>query len=226
MAAPGHENWPVTLCAVLGSAYALVLLALLLKFCICRKRAGPPVAEMPSMETGQYVGMVDHPQTPSEPVFKMSGTAERGRSAFFAGSTTPGVDLQAIERQVRMAFVRKVYTLLSTQLFLTVGVVVLFIYLSFPTWTPCTPTIEDDGPCEGMSQFGYGLLTNAYVIWAAFVPLMVMICFLHTVKNRYPLNYLALLLFTAIESVVVAILCVMYFAAGFGTNHVTAVAHV
>jgi len=173
---------------------------------------------MPSIETGQYVGMVDSPQTPSEPMFKLSGTAERGRSAFFAGSTTPGVDLQAIERQVRMAFVRKVYTLLSTQLFLTVGVVVLFIYLSFPTWTPCTPTIEDDGPCEGMSQFGYGLLTNAWVIWAAFVPLMVMICFLHTVKNRYPLNYFALLLFTAIESVVVAILCVMYFAAGFGTQ--------
>ena len=204
--AHGQSNWPVILCSVLAAAYGVTMLMLMLLWCCKRPRH---TIQVDGIESGLMAAQASS----SDSLFK-ARTVNRGRSALLEGSTTPGVDLELIDRQIRMGFVRKVYTLLSTQLLATVGIVVLFIKLSFPSWVACTPYV--DGPCETMSQFGYGLTTNAWVIWVAFVPLIFMICCLHAVKNKYPFNYGALLLFTLIESCVVAILCTLYFAAGFG----------
>jgi len=204
--AHGQSNWPVILCSVLAAAYGVTMFMLMLLWCCKRPRHTIQVDGIES-------GLVAAQASSGDSLFK-ARTVNRGRSALLEGSTTPGVDLELIDRQIRMGFVRKVYTLLSTQLLATVGIVVLFIKLSFPSWVACTPYV--DGPCETMSQFGYGLTTNAWVIWVAFVPLIFMICCLHAVKNKYPFNYGALLLFTLIESCVVAILCTLYFAAGFG----------
>jgi len=204
--AHGQSNWPVILCSVLAAAYGVTMLMLMLLWCCKRPRH---TIQVDGIESGLMAAQASS----GDSLFK-ARTVNRGRSALLEGSTTPGVDLELIDRQIRMGFVRKVYTLLSTQLLATVGIVVLFIKLSFPSWVACTPYV--DGPCETMSQFGYGLTTNAWVIWVAFVPLIFMICCLHAVKNKYPFNYGALLLFTLIESCVVAILCTLYFAAGFG----------
>lgn len=217
----GQSDWPIVLAGVLGSAYGLVMLLLLTTW-LCRRRKSVIGLETPlaAAEGGAAPVLVATAVPCAEPeqsaIFK---TVHRGRSAWFAGSTQPGIDLASIERQVRMGFVRKVYALLSTQLLMTVAIVTLFIWRAFPTWQPCNLLIASDGSlvrCATMSAFGFGILTNSWVIWAAFVPLLIMVCCMHTVKNTYPLNYAALFLFTAVESAVVAILCVMYYGAGYG----------
>merc|ERR1711988_1845532 len=66
------------------------------------------------------------------------------------------------------------------------------------------------------TEFGRGLASSSWVIWVSLIPLIAILCILHSVKNKYPINYFALFLFTIIESIVLSIICVMYYRAGYG----------
>jgi hypothetical protein len=202
----GQQEWPVILVGTLVCAYTLVMLTVFSCW-MCKRRRTQVVA---ASAEGAPMAVAGEPllvEPPSDQSLFKVRTVNRGRSALLAGSTSPGAHLAVIEKQIRMAFIRKVYALLSTQLLFTVAIVVGFIKLAFPSWE-----------ATQVSQFGEGVLNNWWVIWAAFVPLLLIICCLHSVKNSYPFNYGALMLFTLIESVVVAIICTIYFSAGFGTQ--------
>ena len=107
----------------------------------------------------------------------------------------------------QLEFVRKVYSILSTQLLFTAGAAVLFVQLSFDDGDPAKPT-----------SFGRGLLGSSWVVWALFIPLLLVLCCLFAAKNWYPLNYLLLALFTAIEAFLLAFICCVYYAGGFGAQ--------
>merc|ERR1712196_474501 len=102
-------------------------------------------------------------------------------------------------------FVRKVYALLSTQLLVTAATIFLFIYFAFDNWDK-----------SAVTAFGSGVINTTWVLWVAFIPMLFMLCFLHGVKNTYPVNYIGLFLFTLAEGGFLGVICVTYYAAGFG----------
>ena len=115
---------------------------------------------------------------------------------------------RAVDGWVRAAFVRKVYALLSTQLLLTVGIVVGLIYASFVQGDHLYPS------SFGNYIVGPGYYLSLMSILAGFCVL----CCLMSVKDRYPINLAGLALFTSLISFTVGIICVIYYGSGLGKD--------
>merc|ERR1711871_289459 len=108
-----------------------------------------------------------------------------------------------------MAFVRKVYAILSSQILLTVAIVIGVLYGSFE--------VHSAGLSTTPTELGMWVLRNGmYVILISLIPILFLICALHGYKNRYPVNYLLLFTFTIFESLTLGFTCVFYFSQGYG----------
>ena len=49
-----------------------------------------------------------------------------------------------------------------------------------------------------------------------FIPVLICICKIHTVKDQYPHNWMVLLLFTTLSAVDLGVFCTYFYAAGYG----------
>jgi FtsH-binding integral membrane protein len=209
-------NW-TPMIAVLGAFYAVGIGAAILSFFLCKRKRpgsvplndGAPTIVVQGVAT--TAGNSDIPVVQAEKPMVRSVT--RPKSALFAGSTSPGIDLNSIEREIKMGFVRKVYCILATQLLTTTLFIVGAIHLSFDSWDP-----------NRLTSFGFTLYTTRWLLWVSFIPLIAILCMLQNVKNKYPCNYIMLAVFTLIESVVLGIICVMYYGAGYGDQVLIAAA--
>ena len=129
----------------------------------------------------------------------------------------PQYDLAQIENSIKMGFIRKVYAILATQLALTVLIVMAFIYLSFD--------VRNGGPdASAPTAFGYWLFGRWWIMLASLVPIIAIMCVLQKHKSNYPLNYILLFVFTVLESITLGLLCVYYYAAGYGDQILLAAA--
>ncbi|XP_057959114.1 protein LIFEGUARD 4-like [Malania oleifera] len=91
--------------------------------------------------------------------------------------------------QFRWAFIRKVYTILSVQFLLTVGVAAGVVF---------TPRV---------SQF-FGLTKPGLIIYfAVVVSTFILVCILSCFHNRHPLNFILLGLFTIAMAFVIGMAC-------------------
>jgi len=135
----------------------------------------------------------------------------RPKSWHAAAKANQVIDLSTIDRSIKMAFVRKVYAILATQLALTVAIVAGFIYESFVVVNgvpdPKQPT-----------EFGVWVSGSYWVFGMLFVPAIGILCFLFTLKNRYPHNYLLLFAFTVLESATLGWVCQLYYSIGYGSE--------
>lgn len=171
-----------------------------------------PVVVQATPVSSDGVRLMQATRTPSYRTVKRQNSAWRVNSA-------PQVDLQSIERAIKMGFIRKVYSILATQLLVTCGIVTGAIYLSFEI-----PAGEAGPDPSKLTEFGYGVLTRPWIIWVLFVPLLIILCCLHAMKNTYPCNYILLALFTIIESWTLAYVCVAYYSRGFGDQIILSLA--
>lgn len=204
----------------LGSAWVLVMTLVIVSFCCCRG------GTFTNIETTAPAGQGAVPAGQSLIRFRK---VERGKSAM---RMTGGPNLE-FERAIRMGFIRKVYSILSTQLLVTVAIIVAFVGLSFYDWDPFKNAIdESECPVGGhelecyncerngttlcLTDFGYSILSNSWITWVLFVPMIAFICLLHCVKNTYPVNYIVLFLYTGVMGVFLGFICTSYFAAGWG----------
>lgn len=209
-------DWSV-LGYVLVSLYSVVMLLAVASFWCQSRRRSPapspdPTAELEAQATGASVRIA---ADESKPAFR---TVQRDATALLSAEGTP-FDLGAINRAIKMGFIRKVYCILATQLAVTTAIVVGFIYAAFE------PSVSGAGPDPRLlSPFGAWTYANPYICLALLVPLITIICVLHSVKNRYPWNYLALLTFTGVLSVSLGFTCVYYYGAGYGDQIVLAAA--
>mmetsp|Transcript_18641 Transcript_18641/g.44663 ORF Transcript_18641/g.44663 Transcript_18641/m.44663 type:complete len:342 (-) Transcript_18641:353-1378(-) len=181
---------------VLLAGYSLVMLLVFSSICFRRRLTTRQPDEMAE-------GMIEA-QEQSATGFRR---VKRGASAL--SSTGPGMDLSQIERSIKMGFLRKVYSILSTQLLVTVGVIVGFIYISFQ--------VEGGTPnAREVTAFGDYITSNTWLILVALIPLLVILCCLHSFKNVYPINFVGLGLFTLLQSTTLGIVCVLYYERGYG----------
>jgi len=192
--------------AILGGLYAFVMIMVIISFCCCKRQTQPQIA---LMEGGGDASTTSN----------MTRRVDRGSSAWAKARTEPpAFDLSTIEKSIKMAFVRKVYSILATQLGITVAIVLGFVYAAF--------VVEDGGPNPtNPTALGGWILTNGLtVILVSLIPVLMILCCLHGMKNRYPHNYVLLFFFTIFESVSLAFLCVFYYAAGYGDQIILAAA--
>ena len=218
-AAAMGPSW-VPLVYGLGSAWVLVMTLVIVSFCCCRG------GTFTNIETAAPAGQGAVPAGQSLLRFRK---VERGKSAM---RVTGGPNLE-FERAIRMGFIRKVYSILSTQLLVTVGIIVAFVGLSFYDWDPFkNPIDEEVCPVGGheldckncvrnmtticLTDFGLSILSHPWITWVLFVPMFGFICLLHCVKNTYPVNYIVLFLYTGVMGVFLGFICTSYFAAGWG----------
>jgi len=196
-------DWYVLL-YVLGPLYALVMIGVLWNVC-CSGRGGGTDSSNTTQLTLTDGGV-------STSIFTYR-TVDRGKSALFGQSGGGRFSLGAIEKSIRMAFLRKVYGILATQLLVTMGLIILFLGLAFENFDPMART-----------PFYDGVSSHYWVTLVALIPLIALICVLQCVKNTYPINYVVLFLFTAVEGCVLGIICISYFAAGYGDQVILAAA--
>ncbi|KAL1528494.1 hypothetical protein AB1Y20_009837 [Prymnesium parvum] len=135
-----------------------------------------------------------------------SGGRPRSWMALRQAGVEP-LPLDAIDNQLKKGFVRKVYSILATQLLLTIGICVGMIYASFY-----------HGDANYILHFGYYYVRQQ---WIVLVPLIIMICLLcalFSLKNHHPYNLILLFLFTGCLSFLLGRLIVVYYAVGSGQN--------
>jgi len=99
------------------------------------------------------------------------------------------------ERTLRRGFIRKVYMLLSLLMVLTVGIICAMLF---------TP---------GSTLFFY---ERRWLIWVAFIPMIVLLFVLLRYKDRHPLNLVLLFTFAVVESFLIGIICASYQEQGVG----------
>ena len=138
-------------------------------------------------------------------------SAERPRS-WMQAQQSGMQPLDEIDREVKKGFVRKVYSILGTQLFVTTGIVVGFIYGSFYQGDP-----------NYLTSFGHGFLRAYWLTFLLLMVALVIVCALMSLKNSYPANYVLLFLFTSLLSVSIGRVCVVHYALGGGTQILMAV---
>jgi hypothetical protein len=122
----------------------------------------------------------------------------QGSGHFFVKQPT-GRD--GLEGQVKSGFLRKVYSLLSIQLLVT------FI-ISLACMTPNARAVIV--PFIQLHSTAFNILT--------FVPLILVILGLQTVKDKYPINYVLLSVFTLLMSVDVGVICAVVAEAGYARD--------
>jgi FtsH-binding integral membrane protein len=116
------------------------------------------------------------------------------------GGTEPGVVpasgfMEKAEGQMRLAFLRKVYTILSCQLLLTIGMACLFSFNdAVNNFIMTTPQLS----------------TAALVL--SFVSLIALFCFRH----KHPMNMILLGVWTVIMGYSLGLVCAMYYRQGAG----------
>lgn len=110
-----HVDW-MQMAYVLGSLYASVMLLVVVSYLCSSRTTTTPSDDLTS-------AMIEPVADDSEQ--RLTRTAKRGRSAMQMSG--PGIDLSQIERSIKMGFLRKVYSILATQMLVTVGIVVGFI---------------------------------------------------------------------------------------------------
>ena len=205
----GGVNW-VPVVAVLVILYAIVMGIVVASFFCWNKKQTPRQSEKaPLAAASPATGNNLPTAVPGRPVYTdgeayYSYRADRGQGAWDAPTSTwtrpPVTPLQ------KMEFVRKLYAILSTQLLLTVLIVVALVAFSFKDWDPAKFT-----------TFGSGLMEAAgAVLMVTLLPMLILICVLFYQKNVYPLNYILLFVFTVLESFIIGIFCVLYYADGHG----------
>jgi len=196
-------DWTV-LGAVLGGLYAFVMLAVIVTTCSCwAVRRGQQERAMQGVQSLEQ-GM------PGTPGINRQGSWMKRRNQ-------PAFDLNNIDAAIKMGFIRKVYSILATQLALTVVIVMAMIYLAFE--------INGAGPDASLpTSFGHWLFARWWIMLVSLVPIIAIICVLQKYKNSYPINYVLLFAFTVLESLTLGLLCVFYYAAGYGDQILLAAA--
>lgn len=193
---PQPVDWSL-LIAICGGAYCFVMVAVVISVCYCKKSRSDSSNQFSNFDQ----------ESGSQPAFR---AVQRDRSWKHRARTSPGTDLSTIPAYIKMGFIRKVYSILATQLMVTVAIVVGMIYGSFRI-TATGPTSEPP-----YTEFGNTVLSSAWIIYLLIIPVIAVICALVSMKNKYPHNYILLSVFTVLESITVGFICVLYFAAGFG----------
>lgn len=203
-----HINW-VHVGAVLGGIYCTTMLAVIITSCFCHKRGTRPFSNMEDGERNDQIGTSGGSGFLND--FTPRTANNRPKSWHAAAKANQVIDLSTIDRSIKMAFVRKVYAILATQLALTVAIVAGFIYESFVVVNgvpdPKQPT-----------EFGVWVSGSYWVFGMLFVPAIGILCFLFTLKNRYPHNYLLLFAFTVLESATLGWVCQLYYSIGYGSE--------
>lgn len=100
------------------------------------------------------------------------------------------MDVKTAEVELRRGFVRKVYSILSVQLLLTTAVAALFQGMDL-TW----------------------LAANRWILWGSVATAFAAVCAMtccQGLARKFPINYLFLLVLTALEGVMVGFLSAMY----------------
>lgn len=94
--------------------------------------------------------------------------------------------------KIRHGFIRKVYSIVSLQLLITVAITALFVF------------------AEPVKKF---FLLNSWILLAALggtlVIMIVLVC-CKSVSNKFPINIILLMLFTAFESVLIGAISTLY----------------
>ena len=195
------------LIVVLSVLYLVSMVAVVAGACFCRARRN---SQMGSLEDG-ITARMDEPQPSIFTRRKIDRANSWSQQAQQTGGG--GMDLASIERSIKLGFIRKVYTILATQLALTVAIVMGTIYMSFETLPNGTPDAAT------MTAFGRGVVQNyLIVVLLCFIPLIACLCVLNSMKNQYPHNFLLLLVFTIIESITLGMMCVIFYAGGYGSE--------
>ena len=206
----GGVNW-MPVIAVLVILYLVVMGIVVASFYCWNKAQTPRQSEKAPLAAAASQGTGNNLPTagPARPVYTdgeayYSYRVERGQGAW--KSPTSGWTRPPVTPQQKMEFVRKLYAILSTQILLTVLIVVGLVALSFKDWDPAT-----------LTTFGSGLMDAASaVLLVTLLPMLILICVLFYQKNVYPLNYILLFVFTVLESFIIGIFCVLYYANGHG----------
>jgi protein lifeguard len=147
------------------------------------------------------------PYPPSSQAFmnQNQGYPSMANPHMMSGGAAPGADLNNIESnsffnspqtfsetKVRHAFIRKVYSLVSTQLLITLAFIAIIIYVP---------------PLKG---FFY---SNSWILWVlvagTFIVMLVLAC-CESVARSYPLNLILLFVFTIMESLLVGCISSVY----------------
>lgn len=121
------------------------------------------------------------------------------------GGAPPGADQNNIEAnsffsspqsfsdtKIRHAFIRKVYSILSAQLLVTIGLIVAIIYIP---------------PLKGFFQ------TNSWILWLLLIGtviIMLMLACCESVARSYPINMILLFVFTLMEGLLVGCISSVY----------------
>jgi len=121
--------------------------------------------------------------------------------------------LESIDKEIKKGFVRKVYSLLTTQLLLTVGINVGLIYAAFYCGDPHYPT-----------DFAYYFVRESWITFVTLIGLLIVLCALFSYKNTYPANYILLFLFTAALAFTLSRTIIIYYSEGAGTTILLALA--
>ena len=206
--APAMNWFPIVLVLVL--AY-LGVMALVIASVFCWRQQQPRASEKTSLTGNQNPDMPT--AAPARPIYQDNSTyySDRGdgRAGWATGYPThPRARPLPPTQQQKMEFVRKVYAILSTQLLVTVLICVGLVAVSFENWD-----------ASKLTSFGSGLLQAAFVlVLVSLIPMMILLCVIFYQKNSYPMNFILLGLFTLLESFIVGLFCVLYYAGGYGAR--------
>lgn len=172
-------------------AWAIVMLAVVGSFYV---RIGTPAETTPLQQ-----GIASQFARPA---------SQMGKSAWADVDPAMVQQYMLIDGWTRAAFIRKVYAILSTQLLVSCGVVVGLIYAGFVHGDPNYP-----------SDFGYYIIGPGYYLsLVTMIITLYLLCALMSCKKNYPINFIGLGLFTLGISFSIALLCMVYYAEGFGAE--------
>eukprot|EP00747_Dinoflagellata_sp_TGD_P218170 gnl/TRDRNA2_/TRDRNA2_90459_c0_seq1.p1 gnl/TRDRNA2_/TRDRNA2_90459_c0~~gnl/TRDRNA2_/TRDRNA2_90459_c0_seq1.p1 ORF type:complete len:284 (+),score=57.07 gnl/TRDRNA2_/TRDRNA2_90459_c0_seq1:75-854(+) len=122
------------------------------------------------------------------------------RDKYGSAWNVPKTAIASPDQEMRGAFLRKVYGILTAQMVMTVAIAATMMF---------TPGIRDS--CLSAAMSG-----NRLIQLGVFIPTMASLCCLQSQKNQYPTNYLLLSVFTFFMSINVGFICSVYYATGLG----------
>uniref|UniRef100_A0A7S2MGN5 Transmembrane BAX inhibitor motif-containing protein 4 n=1 Tax=Helicotheca tamesis TaxID=374047 RepID=A0A7S2MGN5_9STRA len=163
------------------------------KFIKTREEANDEGAPAPSSYWGRF----------NYPVAQVVATREQQEGEYQEGVHHVIASAEVDDRQIRHAFIRKVYLILAAQMLLTFGVcAVMTLHKPLQTYV-----LE-----QGMPLY-----------WASVLVLFVSLFALFVYKREYPINFLLLGVFTLAMSYSVGMITAMYDAAGYSGTIIEAV---
>ncbi|GAB5033842.1 transmembrane bax inhibitor motif-containing protein 4 [Nannochloropsis oceanica] len=156
----------------------------------------PAYQQQPQPATYSHHPHAQHQQQlPTQPYPKAGGDEFYDPEAAQVAEHVPSSFMESTQGQIRLALLRKVYSILSIQLLTTVGVACLFCFnRSVSDFVLATPQ----------------LFTLALVL--SFACLIGLFCF----KQKHPWNMVLLVAFTLCQSFLVGLICAIYYRQGSG----------